>query len=264
MKYKKLGKTNTKIPALGMGTWDLGVSPKQEVESLKHGIKMGMTFVDTAEMYGTEGIVGNAIKDFEDVFLATKVSPHHFHYQDVIDACNSSLKRLGVKQIDLYQLHWPNPDIPIKETMKAMEKLVEDGKIKYIGVSNFSVDELIEAQKALKDNEIVSNQVKYSPLSRQIEDELIPFCEKEKITIIAYSPFEKGRLFSDSRITDFLKRVGDKYKKTPAQVVLNWLTSKKSVVAIPKASQKNHVDEIGKSVDWDLDKEDLEKIDSFT
>jgi len=263
MKFKELGKTGEKIPALGMGTWDFGVNPPREIESLKHGIKAGMKFIDTAEMYRTEGIVGHAIKGIDRVFIATKVSPHHFRFQDVIDSCNSSLKKLGVKQIDLYQLHWPNPDIPIKETMKAMEKLVDDGKIKYIGVSNFSVDQMKEAQEALKENEIVSNQVKYSPLSRQIENDLLPFCDKQKITIIAYSPFEKGRLFADSKSIDFLREIGMKYQKTPVQVVLNWLISKKSVVAIPKASQKDHVEEISKSLDFLLKKEDMEKINNF-
>ena len=120
-----------------------------------------------------------------------------------------------------------------------------------------------EAQEALKENEIVSNQVKYSPLSRQIENDLLPFCDKQKITIIAYSPFEKGRLFADSKSIDFLREIGMKYQKTPVQVVLNWLISKKSVVAIPKASQKDHVEEISKSLDFLLKKEDMEKINNF-
>ena len=169
-----------------------------------------MRFVDTAEMYGTEETVGKAIKGMEDVFVATKVSPDHFHYSDVLKACDASLKRLGIKQIDLYQLHWPNTNIEIKETMEAMEKLVDNGKIRYIGVSNFSIDEMTEAEESMKRYEIASNQVEYSIISRDIEDGLLEFCNEVKATVISYSPFASGRLFGNryKGLLSTLDRIG--------------------------------------------------------
>ena len=144
MKY--LGNTKEKIPEVGIGTWKLGVNPEKEINALRAGIDAGMRFIDTAEMYGTEWVVARAIKNEEEVFLATKVSPSHFSYNDVIKACDRSLKSLGARQIGLYQLHWPNHSVPIRETMRAMEALVDAGKIRHIGVSNFTVKEFQEAQ----------------------------------------------------------------------------------------------------------------------
>ncbi len=266
MKFKELGRTGEKIPAIGIGTWNLSLNITKEVEALQYGIKLGMKLIDTAEIYGTEEIVGIAIKSFprEEVFVATKVSPNHFRYKDVIKSCNSSLERLGIKQIDLYQLHWPNPRIPIEETMRAMEKLVEEGKIRYIGVSNFSVEELIKAQEALKNNEIVSNQVEYSLLNRDIEKDLMKFCEKEKITLIAYSPFALGKMFENKKLMDFLEKIAKKYNRNPAQIALNWLISKRQVVAIPKASNLKHLEENSQASDFNMDKKDLKDIDNFS
>ncbi len=263
MKFKQLGKTKEKIPAIGMGTWKIG-NTKDDVLALKRGIKLGIKFIDTAEIYGTEETVGEAIKD-EQVFLATKVSPHHFRYNDVIKACNNSLKRLGVKTIDLYQLHWPNPIIPISETMKGMEELIKQGKIRYIGVSNFSVKRTINAQEVLKRNEIVSNQVEYSPFVRDVEKDVLQFCEKEKITLIAYSPFNRGHLFErNPEIKKILAEIAAKYNKTIGQVTLNWLVSKKPVVAIPKANSLVHVKENASATNFVLKKEELIKIDEST
>jgi len=264
MEYKELGKSGEKIPVIGMGTWKMGFNPKQEVEALRYGFEKGIRFIDTAESYGSEEIVGRAIQNEKGVFIATKVSPEHFHHQDVIDACNGSLKRLGIKRIDLYQVHWPNPSIPIEETMGAMETLIDEGKIRYIGVSNFSVDQLTRAQRALKKNEIVSNQVEYSLFVRNIERDLLPFCDREKITVIAYSPFARGTFFEGrpQGLSDALNEAASKYGKTVAQVALNWLIAKKSVVAIPKASNKKHMDENAGAAGWKLAREDQERISS--
>lgn len=260
MKFKILGKTKEKIPAIGMGTWKLE-NTKNDVVALKLGMKLGMKFIDTAELYGTEETVGEAIKN-EEVFVATKVSPHHFRYNDVIKACDNSLRKLGIKTIDLYQLHWPNPIIPISNTMKAMEELVKQGKIRYIGISNFSVKRTIAAQESLKRNEIVSNQVEYSPIERGIEKDLIPFCEKEKITVIAYSPFRHGALFGkNAEVRKALEEIAEKHKKTVAQVTLNWLISKEEVVAIPKAANLKHTKENAGAADFKLDKKEIELID---
>jgi len=182
---KRARKEGKRVPAIGLGTWQL--DGEHAVEALVDGVKAGAWLIDTAEAYGTEGLVGQALKKLKDegvnVFLATKVSPSHFHHDDVIKSCEASLSRLGVKAVDLYQLHWPNHSIPIAETMGAMEELVKAGKIRYIGVSNFSSKELDEARASLKREDVVSDQVKYSPFDRHVEPDLFPYCEKEGITV---------------------------------------------------------------------------------
>ena len=190
-------------------------------------------------------MVGEAINGMENVFVATKVSPHNFRYGDVIRACDFSLSKLRVKQIDLYQLHWPNHSIPIAETMRAMEQLKKDGKIRHIGVSNFDVKELEEAQYALKNDEIVSNQVEYSILVRNVEHDLTGYCKKNKVTVIAYSPLARGAIFSKKYepLRAVLAKIGENHEKSVAQVALNWLVSKENVIAIPKASDKRHATE---------------------
>lgn len=261
---KQLGSTGEKVPAIGIGTWKLGINPEEEVKAIRDGISHGMRLIDTAEMYHTEQIVADAIRSEKGVFVATKVSPNHFSHDDVIKACNQSLKNLGVKTIDLYQLHWPNPSIPIAQTMGAMEQLVKDGKIRHIGVSNFSVDELKEAQGVMKSNEIVSNQLEYSIFARTIEDEILPYCQKERITVIAYSPLARGELYAKGTSAfDALSAIAKKKGRSISQIALNWLISKPNVIAIPKASSHEHMVENSNSCDFKLDGEDLEKIDSL-
>ena|SRR2546425_3268021 len=248
MEYRILGKTGERVPVLGMGTWAMGNRSSRderakEIEALRRGIELGMSLIDTAEIYGdgkSERIVAEAISDRRDeVFVATKVSPDHFNYDDMIRSCDTSLQNLSIKTIDLYQLHWPNPRIPIKETMRAMEHLVSQGKIRYIGVSNFSVEQTMEAQESLSKNEVSSNQVRYSLTSRSIENSLLPYCEKEKITVIAYSPLDAGRP-PQSRIP---KEMLTKYNMTAAQLMLTWVVHKETVIAIPKAAQLKHLEE---------------------
>lgn len=254
MNYKPLGKTGIKIAEIGQGTW----SYSGGIESLRLGVSLGATHIDTAEAYGTEEIVGKAIEGFRDqVFLATKVWPDHLHHDDVLKACDGSLKRLGTKYVDLYMIHWPNPSVPIRETMSAMEELVKQGKIRNIGVSNFSVEQLKNAQDALSVQEIVSNQVKYNLTSRGIEEDLIPYCKSEKITVVAYSPL-KGRLPRGE--DDLLDELASNYGKTQAQITLNFLTSKENVVAIPKSNNPEHVKENCGSSGWRLSDGDLKRI----
>lgn len=196
MESIELGKSGVKLPVLGMGTWKLGADYAGSVQVLKRGIELGIHFVDTAELYGNEVIVGEAIKG-SGVFLATKVSPGHFKEKDVLAACDESLKRLGTKHIDLYQLHWPNHNVPIKETMRAMERLVDEGKIRHIGVSNFSVAEFEEARAAMHRHEIVSNQIEYSVIVREVGDAFMEFAKRNKVAVIAYSPFGHGALYDE-------------------------------------------------------------------
>lgn len=265
MEQKRLGKTDVKIPAIGLGTWQLSSDTKKEVDALKTGLELGMRFIDTAEIYGTEQIVAKALEGESDVFIATKVTPTHFRYDDVIKACDRSLEKLRVKAIDLYQLHWPNKSVPVSETMRAMEKLVADGKVRYIGVSNFDVLEMKEAQASMKSNELVSNQVEYSVLVREIEDDVLKYCKKEGITILAYSPLAHGALYSkkNAKVLAFLAEIGMKYGKTPTQVALNWLISKGEVVAIPKASDSSHVGEDAGAGEFSLGAADVSSINDF-
>ncbi len=261
----KLGGTEERLSEIGLGTWKLGANEEQEVGALSAGLDAGVNFIDTAEIYGTEPIVSKAIKNRRGLFVATKVSPTHFRYDDVIRSCDASLERLGIKTIDLYQLHWPNSSVPIAETMGAMEKLVEDGKIRYIGVSNFSVDEMNEAQEALKRNRIVSNQVEYSMLVRDVESGLLEHCKKEHVSVIAYSPLARGHLLEPkyAKLNETLADVGKKYGKSVTQVAINWLICKGNVIPIPKAARKEHVLELVGSTGWRLSGHDMHALDHF-
>ena len=238
---------------------------EEAVEALILGLELGMTLVDTAEMYGaghSEEVVSRALdRRRERVFVASKVSPSHFAYDDVLRSAKRSLERLKIKEMDLYQLHWPNPRVPIEETMRAMEKLVRDGIIRHIGVSNFSVTQMKEAQASLSREQIVSNQVEYSLLDRSIEPDVLPYCQQEGVTVIAYSPLGKGRI-PKGRGGSFkvLDEIAAKYGKSRSQVALNWLLNHESVVVIPKAIDKEHVRENAEVVGWRLSPEDSKKL----
>src|SRR5467141_4912082 len=189
MLLRELGNSGIRLPEIGFGTWNYGGG----VEPLRTAIEYGACLIDTAEAYGTEEIVGKAIKGQRDrVFLATKVLPRNFKQRDLIAAAERSLRRLGTDHIDLYQLHWPNLAIPIEEPMGGMEGLVDTGKVRFIGVSNFSVPDLVNAQAALSRQRIAANQVRYSLSERTIEGGLLEYCQKNGITVIAYSPLAMG------------------------------------------------------------------------
>ncbi len=268
MEFKELGRSGKKFPVLGLGTWGiggfttrhLGGVDEDEVRALQLGLELEMRLVDTAEIYArghSEEVVAKAVKGQRDrVFIATKVSREHLRYDDVIKSCESSLRRLGTNYIDLYQVHWPNQSVPISETMKAMEKLIDGGKIRHIGVSNFSVQQTREAQDALSRVTLASNQVEYSLLDRSIEPDLLPYAENEHITIIAYTPIAKGEISRGGRGERWqvLDQIASKYGKTRIQVALNWLIAKKPVVAIPKAISSDHLRENAGAVGWQMTK----------
>ena len=252
MEYRHLGRTHEKVSTIGMGTWKIGsyanaAERQAQVDALRRGIELGINLIDTAEMYAygkSEELVADAIKGARnDVFIASKVSPENLHHDDVLKACRASLARLGTSFIDLYQVHWPNPKIPIRETMAAMERLVEEGAIRFIGVSNFSVAQTQEARDALSRNEIVSNQVEYSLNNRLVEADTLPYCTKEEISLIAYSPLARGKI-----VDAMPKEILQKYKMSPAQVMLNWVTRDQHVLAIPKAANIPHMEENASSV----------------
>ena len=264
MEYRELGRTGDKVSTIGMGTWKIGsfrTSEEREaqVRALRRGVELGINLIDTAEMYNhgkSEEVVADAIEGVrKQVFIASKVSPENLHHDDVIKACRASLQRLKTPFIDLYQVHWPNPKIPIKETMSAMEELVRDGAVRYIGVSNFSAAETSEAGAALRKNEIVSNQVEYSLSNRSVEQETLPYCEKEKITLIAYSPLARGQIASSMP-----KEVLQRYRLTPAQAMLSWVTRNEQVIAIPKAASIPHLEENASSVSVRLSTAEYDRL----
>src|SRR2546427_4911214 len=273
LEFRPLGKTSESIPEVGMGTWEMGGGmhadssrDSQAVDALRLGLNLGMNLVDTAEMYGaghSEEVVSKALERWQKpVFVASKVSPSHFAYDDLLHSARKSVERLRVKQMDLYQLHWPNPRVPIVETMKAMEKLVRDGSVRHIGVSNFSVAQMKEAQAALSREEIVSNQVEYSLVDRTVEEEILPYCQREKLTLIAYSPLGQGRIARGRGgpfkiVDENAARLG----KSRSQAALNWLLQDASVVVIPKAGDKKHVVENAGVSGWKLSPNDFQEID---
>ena len=248
MNRKELGKTGVLLPEIGLGTWQYhgGVKP------IEKAIELGSSLVDTAESYGTEEIVGEAVKGLRDrVFIATKVSPRHFRRADVLRAADKSLERLRTDYIDLYQLHWPNYTVPIEETMGAMKELVDQGKIRFIGVSNFSVSELRKAQSALSEYRVVSNQVRYNLVDRSVEVDLLRYCTENNITLIAYSPLACGiNQIKEKDPRAILSRVAALAGKTEAQIALNWCISRENVIAIPKAGSVEHVVENCASSGW--------------
>jgi diketogulonate reductase-like aldo/keto reductase len=263
MEMKELGRTGVMVPEIGLGTWKYsGAGPP-----LLRGIELDANLIDTAEMYKTEDAVGQAIAGRRnDVFLATKVLGSNLRYDQVMRAAEESLRRLAVDCIDLYQIHWSNHSVPISETMGAMEELVNTGKVRYIGVSNFSSKELEEAQAAMTKHAIVSNQVLYNLNSREIEQDLIPYCQENRITIMAYTPLADGSLTSGPRFrqdgkSKALDQVSAETGKTRAQVALNWCTSRSNVIAIPKSNRIDRTEENCGASGWRLSEEQLRLLE---
>jgi diketogulonate reductase-like aldo/keto reductase len=263
MELKQLGTTGVMLPEIGLGTWNYsgGVDP------LRKGIELGAYLIDTAEGYHTEDVVGRVTKGTRNrVFIATKVSGRHLRYDQVLRAAEESLRRLDTDYIDLYQVHWPNSSVPIRETMRAMELLVDSGRVKYIGVSNFSVNELREAQAAMSKYPVVSNQVLYNLNYRNIERELLPYCDKNQVTILAYTPLDSGALAKSSRLgktrgMEVLDRIANELQKTVAQVALNWCTAHPYVIAIPKSNSVARTVENCGASGWRLNAEEIRLLD---
>ncbi|MEE8465374.1 MAG: aldo/keto reductase [Dehalococcoidia bacterium] len=254
MEYRQLGGTGEMVPEIGLGTWKYSGGS----EPLRKGIDLGANLIDTAEMYHTEDAVGVAIAGRRDkVFLATKVLSSHLRHDAVLKAADDSLRLLNDDIIDLYQIHSPNPAVPIAETMGAMEELVDRGIVRYIGVSNFSVAQLREAQQAMTKYPVVSNQVLYNLKRRQIERDLIPYCVENNVTVIAYTPLADGSLSGPSRFMPnkagaALKQVAQEVSKTTAQVALNWCLSRPNMIVIPKTNSVARTVENCEASGWSL------------
>lgn len=302
MEYVELGRSGLKVSAVGLGAWQASgkawgadVEDDQIVRAIVRAHELGVNLIDTAEAYGgghSEEVVARAVREVgrENLVIATKVHGGHLRYNDVLKAAEHSLRRLGVREIDLYQVHWPDPweQVPLKHTMHAMERLYKEGKIRAIGVSNFAVRDLEEARRHLSEPSIVSNQVRYNMLQREIEEEVLPYCRRENITVIAYSPLAQGaltgkyclsnkpsdsirrgnKLFTDenlaeiSRLLKVLEKIAKVRGKTIAQVAMNWLLREENVVPIPGAKNPVQVEENAGAAGWRLSEQELMEIDS--
>ena len=264
MELKRLGQTEVMIPEIGLGAWKY----RGGTEPLRRGVELGAFLIDTAEIYGTEGVVGQAINDIRgQVFLASKVSGQHLRYDEVMRAAENSLRRLNVDCIDLYQVHWPNAQVPIRETMRAMEALVDSGQVRYIGVSNFSAAALRDAQAVMEHHPIVSNQVLYNLNRREIERDLLPYCQEQHITIIAYTPLDDGRLARRQRLRrrngiKVLEQIAAEVDKSMAQVALNWCTASPNVIAIPKSDRIERVAENCQASGWRLAPDQIQRLNT--
>lgn len=251
------------IPVLGQGTWYMGDEPRrraEEIATLRLGLDLGMSLIDTAEMYGdgaSEKLVGEAIAGRRDeVFLVSKVLPSNASRSGTIAACERSLKRLGTDRIDLYLLHWRGRT-PFAETIAAFEALQDAGKIRHWGVSNMDLDDMSEIARASGGDAMSTNQVLYNLTRRGIEYDLLPQAQARGLPLMAYSPIEQGRLTEYPEVED----IADKHGVTPAQIALAWVLRQQGVIAIPKASTLSHVQENRAALEVKLTAEDLAELD---
>ncbi len=254
--------TGEAVPALGLGTWymgDRGSDHKAEADALRLGLDLGMTLIDSAEMYasgGAERVVGDALTGRrDDAFVVSKVLPHNASRRGTVTACEQSLGRMGIETIDLYLLHWPGA-YPLEDTIAAFEELRQAGKIRHWGVSNFDTDEM-EDLIAAGGEGCATDQILYNLSRRGPEFDLLPWCAERRMPVMAYSPLEQGRLAGDRT----LARIAARYRISPMQVALAWVLRRAGVIAIPKASNPAHVRENRAALDLRLTEQDLAELD---
>jgi diketogulonate reductase-like aldo/keto reductase len=268
---RTFGSTGQSLPVIGQGSWNFS-GGKAEIEkataALRTGIEQGMDHIDTAEMYGdgrSEEIIGQAISGLarENLFLVSKVLPGNATYKGTISACEKSLRRLKTDYLDCYLLHWRGSH-PLSETIRGFEKLIEDGKIRSMGVSNFDVDDLQEAIDCAS-KPIACNQILYNLFTRAPERQLMPFCTKHKIAVVAYTPFAQKKPPQPGTITgDLLQDIADKHNATVSQVILAFLVRDENVFTIPKAAEQEHVIENAGAGKFKLTDNDIRRIsDAF-
>lgn len=257
------------MPVFGLGTWQMGGRNERDLENndeadisaIQRAIELGVTHIDTAEIYAngyTEELVGRAIKEVDrsKLFIVSKVYTHNLRHDDLIRAAHNSLKRLQTDYLDLYLTHRPNPtDISYTETMKALAKLYDEGLIKNIGVSNYNVAQMKEAQEA-SSYKIVANQVHYNLKIREVEKKgVLKYCQDNDMILIAWRPLQKDMLDKDSHV---MQQLIKKYHKTPNQIALNWLISQQNVVTISKTTKPKHLKENLEATTFELEREDIE------
>jgi len=244
-----------KIPALGLGTWQL--TGETCVKAVRKAIELGYRHIDTAEIYGNQREIGRAIKGFprEELFITSKVWTNHLRYEEVLGACEQTLRDLGTEYVDLYLIHWPSEEVPVRETLEAMGELKRRGMVRSVGVSNFEVGHLREALRVARDL-VVNNQIEFHPY--RYPREVHEFCRREGIVVTAYSPLGRGRVLQDPVVREIAK----KHARTPAQVCLRWALQKGAVV-IPKASSVEHLRENLRIFDWELSERDMRMLDAL-
>ena len=270
METKSFGWTGKQTTSMGLGTYydfpwiiksRVGIAggAAAKVASIKAGLDAGIRLIDTAEIYNSEPLVAEAIQGFqrEELFIATKVMFLHLRHDALVKSLERSLRKLKLGYVDLYQVHQPSPFVPIRETMSAMEEMVDKGLIRSIGVSNFSLKQTVEANAALKKYRLASTQMPYHLADRRMEKEILPYCRKENMALLAYFPLGHGKLSSG----EVLSSVGKKYGKSAPQVALNWLLSQENVFPIPRASVSTHVTENAGAAGWRMSDEDRTKLD---
>lgn len=251
------------VPILGQGTWGMGEDPrkrKQEVAALQHGLDLGMTLIDTAEMYGDGGaeeIVGEAVDERRDkVFIVTKFYPQNASPTRMVAACDRSLKRLRAEYIDLYLLHWRG-SIPLHQTLDGFDALLRSRKIRNWGVSNFDLSDMKELVSLPGGSRVATNQVLYNLQNRGIEWDVLPWCREHNIPIMAYSPFGQGHLLKHRR----LKTIAERVQATPAQIALAWVLTRRGIIAIPKTSRLERLKENYGALELHLNETDLQELD---
>lgn len=267
---KKL-KNGFEIPVYGLGTWEMGgrkeMDPtnddKADIDAIKYAIDSGVTHLDTAENYANghaEEILGKGIKNYDrkKLFIVSKVGRTKLKYSDLIKSANESLQRIGTDYLDLFLIHAPSLEIPIQETMEAMNELYNKNLIKNVGVSNFSVERFIEAQKYSKEK-IVANQLHLNLKVRETEKKgLVNYCQENDVMFIAWRPIQKGIILDEN--IKVMKEMCDKYNKTPSQIAINWLISQNNIVTLSKTRNKKHLDENLGAIGWEMEKKDIEKL----
>ncbi len=265
MHTRSFGPTGEDVAIIGQGTWQLR-DAEDATQALRLGVELGLTHIDTAELYrGSEEIIAGAVGDRrDDLFLVSKVLPSHASYDGTIAACDKSLDRLDTDQIDVYLLHWWSGSNPVEDTMRAMGDLADDGKIRHIGVSNFSVAQMEAAKGALGDSHpLVCNQVLYHLTARGIENDVLPYCQEQEMALIGYSPFGSGSFpKDDSPGGRTLAKIADAHDATPHQVALNFLAREENVFLIPKAETQDHVRANAAALDFALTQEELERMEN--
>ncbi|MGQ4554586.1 aldo/keto reductase [Halobellus sp. GM3] len=244
-----------RVPKVGLGTWQM--TGETCYETVSTALELGYRHVDTAQMYGNEKAVGRAIDDAdvdrEEVFLTTKVSPRNAGYDDVIRSTKESLDRLGTEYVDLLLLHWPNPLQSVSETMRAMDHLVERGAVAHLGVSNFPEVFLDRAREAAE-TPVVTNQLQFHPYRPQRG--MLGYCQDNRMLLTAYSPLARGVALED----DEVRRLAEKYDRTPAQIVLRWATQHRDVVVIPKSTDPDHLAENLALFDFKLTRSEVDEL----
>ena len=263
------GSTGRNVPRIGQGTWNIperGAAAEEAKRALRRGTELGMVHIDTAEMYGdgrAEELVGEAIRGIprEQVFIVSKVLPSNASFAGTQRACERSLGRIGTEYLDCYLLHWRGSQ-PLSETMRALEKLVDDGKIRALGVSNFDVEDLEEANEALQRHPIACNQVLYHLNERGIEHRVLPWCKEKSVAVVAYTPFGRRPLpAASSPHGRVLAQIARKHHAAIPAVILAFLTRESNMFTIPKAAKLEHVEENAKAGDLVLDDDDAAQIE---